>query len=83
MAAALFLVAVVCICDIALAQRDAYVELSSYAEEYRLPDLPYPYNGLEPFLDEATLRVHHLGHHKAYAGKMNKALREWREKASY
>lgn len=43
-----------------------------------LPDLPYQYNGLEAYIDVKTLRVHHLGHHKAYTDKMNVILKEWR-----
>ena len=50
-----------------------------YQQEYKLPDLPYAYDGLEPHMDEATLRVHHLGHHAAYTKKLNLALRQWRE----
>ncbi|XP_072034912.1 superoxide dismutase [Mn]-like [Amphiura filiformis] len=47
--------------------------------EYTLPDLPYDYNGLEPYLDEATLRVHHTGHHAGYTKKLNAVLKQWRE----
>ena len=50
----------------------------SKAEVYSLPKLQYDYNGLEPFLDEATLHAHHEGHHEAYRKKMNTALQEWR-----
>lgn len=66
----------------ALSQRDAYTPLTEYAEEYQLPSLPYAYDALEPYVDEATLRVHHLGHHKAYTTKMNAALKNWRETVS-
>lgn len=66
----------------ALTQRDAYEGLTEYQEEYELPALPYDYDGLEPYIDEATLHVHHLGHHQAYADKMNAALKEWRETVS-
>ena len=44
---------------------------------YPFPDLPYPYNGLEPLMDERTLRAHHGLHHKAYTNKMNAALYDW------
>ena len=66
----------------ALVQRDSYKRLVEYAEEYELPELPYPYDGLEPYVDEATLRVHHQGHHMGYAKKMNAALIDWREKVT-
>ena len=43
-------------------------------EEYRLPDLPYAYNALEPYIDEATMRLHHGKHHAAYVNGLNAAL---------
>lgn len=45
---------------------------------YQLPQLPYGYTALEPFIDAATLAVHHQGHHKSYTDKLNVALAEWR-----
>jgi superoxide dismutase, Fe-Mn family len=49
---------------------------------YSVPDLPYDYNALEPHIDEATMRVHHDKHHKAYVDNANKALEgtEWADK---
>eukprot|EP01006_Ploeotia_vitrea_P010124 TRINITY_DN26039_c0_g1_i1.p1 TRINITY_DN26039_c0_g1~~TRINITY_DN26039_c0_g1_i1.p1 ORF type:complete len:261 (+),score=19.28 TRINITY_DN26039_c0_g1_i1:27-785(+) len=45
--------------------------------EITLPDLPgYGYSDLEPFMDEATVRVHHDGHFAAYTNKLNDALEE-------
>jgi Fe-Mn family superoxide dismutase len=41
---------------------------------YELPPLPYDYNALEPYIDEATMRVHHDGHHGAYVKNVNAAL---------
>ncbi|XP_067686425.1 superoxide dismutase [Mn]-like [Haliotis asinina] len=55
-----------------------YNGMEIYSDDYKLPDLPYPYNSLEPIIDEATVRVHHTGHHAAYTKKMNAALRQWR-----
>lgn len=40
---------------------------------HQLPELPYAYDGLEPFYDEATLRLHHGAHHKAYVDGLNQA----------
>ncbi len=39
-----------------------------------LPQLPYGYNALEPFIDEQTMRIHHTKHHQAYIDKLNAAL---------
>jgi superoxide dismutase, Fe-Mn family len=46
---------------------------------FELPDLPYGYEALEPHIDEATMRVHHDAHHKAYVDNANAALEgtEW------
>ena len=41
---------------------------------YTLPPLPYAYNALEPHIDEATMKVHHQGHHQAYTDKLNGGL---------
>ena len=38
-----------------------------------LPELPYPYNALEPHYDEQTVRIHHDMHHKAYVDGLNNA----------
>ena len=41
---------------------------------FTVPDLPYAYDALEPHIDEATMRVHHDAHHKAYVDNANAAL---------
>jgi len=41
---------------------------------FKLPELPYSYNALEPYIDEATMRVHHLGHHQGYTNGLNEAI---------
>src|SRR3989339_273272 len=41
---------------------------------YTLPDLPFAYNALEPFIDEQTMKVHHDKHHATYVEKLNEAL---------
>ena len=45
-----------------------------YAQNLVLPALPYAYDALEPFIDEATMRVHHTKHHQVYTDKTNNAL---------
>ncbi len=46
---------------------------------YEVPPLPYPYDALEPHIDEQTMRIHHDKHHQAYVDNANKALAgtEW------
>jgi Fe-Mn family superoxide dismutase len=49
---------------------------------FEVPDLPYPYDALEPHIDEATMKLHHDKHHQAYVDKANAALEgtEWENK---
>jgi superoxide dismutase, Fe-Mn family len=49
---------------------------------YTVPDLPYDYNALEPYIDEETMHLHHDKHHQAYVTNANKALEgtEWADK---
>jgi Fe-Mn family superoxide dismutase len=49
---------------------------------FQVPDLPYAYDALEPHIDEATMRVHHDAHHKAYVDNANAALEgtEWADR---
>jgi superoxide dismutase, Fe-Mn family len=38
---------------------------------YQLPDLPYDYEALAPYMSRETLEFHHDKHHKAYVDKGN------------
>lgn len=40
---------------------------------HELPPLPYPYNALEPHIDEQTMKLHHDKHHLAYVNGLNNA----------
>ncbi len=39
-----------------------------------VPDLKYPYEALEPYIDAETMRIHHDKHHAAYVANLNKAV---------
>lgn len=41
---------------------------------FTLPELPYAYNALEPYIDERTMQIHHDKHHAAYVKNLNDAL---------
>ncbi len=49
---------------------------------FEVPDLPYPYDSLEPHIDEATMKLHHDKHHQAYVDKLNAAVEgtDWADK---
>ena len=41
---------------------------------YKLPDLPYAHDALEPHIDEETMKLHHGKHHNGYVNNANAAL---------
>jgi Fe-Mn family superoxide dismutase len=41
---------------------------------FKLPELPYAYDALEPHIDAKTMETHYDKHHRGYTGKLNAAL---------
>jgi superoxide dismutase, Fe-Mn family len=41
---------------------------------FKLPDLPYAFDALEPHIDAKTMEIHHDKHHAAYTNKLNEAI---------
>lgn len=41
---------------------------------FKLPDLKYDYNALEPYIDAQTMEIHHTKHHGGYTSKLNAVL---------
>ena len=41
---------------------------------HQLPELPYSYDALQPYVDAKTMELHHDMHHRTYIEKLNKAL---------
>lgn len=41
---------------------------------FKLPDLPYSFDALEPHIDAKTMEVHHDKHHAGYTSKLNEAI---------
>src|SRR3989338_1169523 len=41
---------------------------------FTLPNLPYPTNALEPYIDAKTMEIHHGKHHNAYVTNLNNAI---------
>lgn len=49
--------------------------------KFTLPELPYVYDALEPFIDARTMEIHHTKHHQTYVDKLNAALEKHQELA--
>lgn len=42
--------------------------------KYTLPELPYPYDAFEPYIDARTMELHYSKHHQTYVDKLNGIL---------
>ncbi len=41
---------------------------------FKLPDLPYAFDALEPYIDARTMEIHHGKHHNGYTSNLNAAI---------
>lgn len=46
---------------------------------FKLMELPYAYDALEPHIDARTMEIHHTKHHQAYTNNLNAALEKFPE----
>ena len=46
---------------------------------YTLPELPYAYDALEPYIDKETMTIHHTKHHQAYITKLEAGIGSGRD----
>lgn len=49
---------------------------------YQLPELPYAYDALTPYIDEETMHLHHDKHHNTYVTNLNAAIEKHPELGS-
>src|SRR5258708_36401037 len=64
--------------DVYLVSKVASVAPRPFSRKFKtarhtLPPLPYGYDALEPWIDERTLRLHHVKHHQRYVDGLNAA----------
>jgi len=52
---------------------DAAAQTSGEVTTHVLPELPYKYDALEPYIDAVTMEIHHSKHHAAYVSGLNTA----------
>jgi Fe-Mn family superoxide dismutase len=46
---------------------------------FKLMELPYAYDALEPHIDARTMEIHHTKHHQGYTNNLNAALDKYPE----
>ena len=47
-----------------------------------LPDLPYGYDALEPFISKQIMTLHHTKHHQTYVNALNAAEEAYKKASS-
>jgi Fe-Mn family superoxide dismutase len=43
---------------------------------HKLPELPFAYDALEPYIDARTMEIHHTKHHQTYIDKLHAAIND-------
>ncbi len=57
-----------------LSNINKHIRSTSTMGKFELPQLPYAYDALEPYIDKMTMEIHHTKHHNAYVTNLNKAI---------
>lgn len=45
----------------------------SFRSKHKLPDLPYDFNALEPYISAEIMKIHYEKHHATYVNNLNVA----------
>ncbi len=51
-----------------------HIRSKNIMSKFELPQLPYAYDALEPYIDKMTMEIHYTKHHNAYVTNLNKAI---------
>ncbi len=51
-----------------------HIRSTNKMAKFELPQLPYAFDALEPYIDKMTMEIHHDKHHNAYVTNLNKAV---------
>ena len=57
-----------------LSNINKHIRSTNTMGKFELPQLPYVYDALEPYIDKMTMEIHHTKHHNAYVTNLNKAI---------
>lgn len=49
-------------------------QFKEWKYKFFLPELPYAYNALEPYISKQIMELHHDKHHRAYVNNLNAAI---------
>jgi len=44
---------------------------------FKLPEFPYAYDALEPYIDAKTMEIHYTKHHQAYVNNLNLTIEQY------
>lgn len=59
--------------------KTVYIYNGGIQMTYKLPELGYEYNALEPNIDAQTMEIHHTKHHQTYVNNLNAAIEGHKE----
>ena len=57
--------------------------ISKKTYPFEVPELPFAYDALEPYIDKETMIFHHDKHFKTYVDNLNNALKNFPEYHSW
>lgn len=71
----------VCVCSLSSTSRKLVPALGSLGsrQKHSLPDLPYDYGDLQPYIDAQIMQLHHSKHHAAYVNNLNVTEEKYQE----